>query len=178
MSLFVRTLCIWHWKKSWTGFEIDCADFNCQFSAIFFSTACRLIIIFNHNLVIFKKDNHTFFKKSLPKVIFCPSFWEKPWTIAWWQFFFFGVFACLQVDRTEVIRSSSGPVFSKIFLVDYYFEEVQRLRFELHDISSGNNGLRDADFLGAMECTLGQVCFFFFLTFSVPLCTAICRPSL
>ncbi len=64
---------------------------------------------------------------------------------------------CLQVDRTEVIRSSSSPVFSKIFLVDYYFEEVQRLRFELHDISSANNGLRDADFLGAMECTLGQV---------------------
>lgn len=63
----------------------------------------------------------------------------------------------VQVDRTEVIRSSSGPIFSKIFLVDYYFEEVQRLRFELHDISSGNNGLRDADFLGAMECTLGQV---------------------
>lgn len=61
------------------------------------------------------------------------------------------------MDRTEVIRSSSSPVFSKIFLVDYYFEEVQRLRFELHDISSGNNGLRDADFLGAMECTLGQV---------------------
>uniref|UniRef100_A0A8P4JZT3 Copine IVb n=1 Tax=Dicentrarchus labrax TaxID=13489 RepID=A0A8P4JZT3_DICLA len=62
-----------------------------------------------------------------------------------------------EVDRTEVIRSSSSPVFSKIFLVDYYFEEVQRLRFELHDISSGNNGLRDADFLGAMECTLGQI---------------------
>lgn len=76
-------------------------------------------------------------------------------------FFFFPVrvrvYACAQVDRTEVIRSSSGPIFSKIFLVDYYFEEVQRLRFELHDISSGNNGLRDADFLGAMECTLGQV---------------------
>ncbi|TNN85826.1 Copine-4 [Liparis tanakae] len=62
-----------------------------------------------------------------------------------------------EVDRTEVIRSSSMPVFSKILLVDYYFEEVQRLRFELHDISSGNNGLRDADFLGAMECTLGQI---------------------
>uniref|UniRef100_A0A8D0A1K9 Copine IVb n=1 Tax=Sander lucioperca TaxID=283035 RepID=A0A8D0A1K9_SANLU len=62
-----------------------------------------------------------------------------------------------EVDRTEVIRSSSSPVFSKILLVDYYFEEVQRLRFELHDISSGNNGLRDADFLGALECTLGQI---------------------
>uniref|UniRef100_A0A8C5HPH3 Copine-4 n=1 Tax=Gouania willdenowi TaxID=441366 RepID=A0A8C5HPH3_GOUWI len=62
-----------------------------------------------------------------------------------------------EVDRTEVIRSSSSPVFSKIFLVDYYFEEIQRLRFELHDISSGTNGLRDADFLGSMECTLGQI---------------------
>lgn len=63
----------------------------------------------------------------------------------------------LQVDRTEVIRSSIVPVFSKVFTVDYYFEEVQRLRFELHDISSNHNGLKEADFLGAMECTLGQV---------------------
>lgn len=62
-----------------------------------------------------------------------------------------------QVDRTEVIRSSISPVFSKVFTVDYYFEEVQRLRFELHDISSNHNGLKEADFLGAMECTLGQV---------------------
>ncbi len=56
-----------------------------------------------------------------------------------------------------MIRSSSSPVFSKVFTVDYYFEEVQRLRFELHDISSNHNGLKEADFLGAMECTLGQV---------------------
>lgn len=62
-----------------------------------------------------------------------------------------------QVDRTEVIRSSINPVFSKVFTVDYYFEEVQRLRYELHDISSSHNGLKEADFLGAMECTLGQV---------------------
>nr|XP_029514796.1 copine-4-like [Oncorhynchus nerka] len=61
-----------------------------------------------------------------------------------------------EVDRTEVIRSSINPVFSKVFLVDFYFEEVQRLRYELHDISSAHNGLRDTDFLGAMECTLGQ----------------------
>lgn len=56
-----------------------------------------------------------------------------------------------------MIRSSIVPVFSKVFTVDYYFEEVQRLRFELHDISSSHNGLKEADFLGAMECTLGQV---------------------
>ncbi|KAI5629373.1 copine-4, partial [Silurus asotus] len=62
-----------------------------------------------------------------------------------------------EVDRTEVIRSSICPVFSKVFTVDYYFEEVQRLRFELHYISSNHNGLKEADFLGAMECTLGQI---------------------
>ncbi|KAJ8395212.1 hypothetical protein AAFF_G00034140 [Aldrovandia affinis] len=62
-----------------------------------------------------------------------------------------------EVDRTEVIRSSISPVFSKVFTVDFYFEEVQRLRYELHDISSNHNGLKEADFLGAMECTLGQI---------------------
>ncbi|XP_026870743.1 copine-4 [Electrophorus electricus] len=62
-----------------------------------------------------------------------------------------------EVDRSEVIRSSISPVFSKVFTVDYYFEEVQRLRFELHDISNNHNGLKEADFLGAMECTLGQI---------------------
>uniref|UniRef100_F7AUE1 Copine-4 n=1 Tax=Xenopus tropicalis TaxID=8364 RepID=F7AUE1_XENTR len=62
-----------------------------------------------------------------------------------------------EVDRTEIIRTCINPIFSKIFTVDFYFEEVQRLRFEVHDISSNHNGLKDADFLGAMECTLGQI---------------------
>uniref|UniRef100_K7G0S3 C2 domain-containing protein n=1 Tax=Pelodiscus sinensis TaxID=13735 RepID=K7G0S3_PELSI len=61
-----------------------------------------------------------------------------------------------EVDRTEVIRTCINPIFSKLFTVDFYFEEVQRLRFEVHDISSNHNGLKDADFLGGMECTLGQ----------------------
>uniref|UniRef100_A0A8C2AUC3 Copine IVa n=1 Tax=Cyprinus carpio TaxID=7962 RepID=A0A8C2AUC3_CYPCA len=64
---------------------------------------------------------------------------------------------CLQVDRTEVIRSCLNPTFSKVFTLDFYFEEVQRLRYELYDISSSQNGMREADCLGAMECTLGQV---------------------
>ncbi|XP_066547214.1 copine-4 [Amia ocellicauda] len=63
----------------------------------------------------------------------------------------------LEVDRTEVIRSCINPIFSKVFTVDFYFEEVQRLRYEVYDISSNHNGLKDADFLGAMECTLGQI---------------------
>ncbi|XP_056619113.1 copine-4 isoform X1 [Triplophysa dalaica] len=63
----------------------------------------------------------------------------------------------LEVDRTEVIRSCINPTFSKVFTLDFYFEEVQRLRYELYDISSSNNGIREVDCLGAMECTLGQI---------------------
>ena len=71
----------------------------------------------------------------------------------WWVF----SFSLLQVDRTEVIRTCINPVYSKLFTVDFYFEEVQRLRFEVHDISSNHDELKEADFLGGMECTLGQV---------------------
>ncbi|XP_032904571.1 copine-4 [Amblyraja radiata] len=65
----------------------------------------------------------------------------------------------LEVDRTEVIRTCINPVFSKVYTVDFYFEEVQRLRFEVHDIGSNHlhNGVKDAEFLGGMECTLGQI---------------------
>uniref|UniRef100_A0A8C4NR37 C2 domain-containing protein n=1 Tax=Dicentrarchus labrax TaxID=13489 RepID=A0A8C4NR37_DICLA len=64
----------------------------------------------------------------------------------------------MEVDRTEVIRSCVNPTYSKVFTLDFYFEEVQRLRFELYDINnSSHNGLKEADFLGSVECTLGQV---------------------
>ncbi|RMC09361.1 hypothetical protein DUI87_14369 [Hirundo rustica rustica] len=63
-----------------------------------------------------------------------------------------------EVDRSEVIKSNLNPVFAKIFTVDYYFEEVQKLRFEVYD-SHGQAGVgtHDDDFLGGMECTVGQI---------------------
>uniref|UniRef100_A0A8C8BQ91 Copine 7 n=1 Tax=Otus sunia TaxID=257818 RepID=A0A8C8BQ91_9STRI len=63
-----------------------------------------------------------------------------------------------EVDRSEVIKSNLNPVFAKIFTVDYYFEEVQKLRFEVYD-SHGHAGVgtHDDDFLGGMECTVGQI---------------------
>ncbi|XP_061573714.1 copine-4 isoform X1 [Cololabis saira] len=63
----------------------------------------------------------------------------------------------MEVDRTEVLRSCVNPSYSKVFTLDFYFEEVQRLRFELYDINSSHNGLREADVLGSVECTLGQI---------------------
>uniref|UniRef100_W5M929 Copine-7 n=1 Tax=Lepisosteus oculatus TaxID=7918 RepID=W5M929_LEPOC len=63
-----------------------------------------------------------------------------------------------EIDRTEVIKSNLNPVFSKVFTLDYYFEEVQKLRFEVYDIHGHCSiGTRDDDFLGGIECTLGQV---------------------
>uniref|UniRef100_A0A8C5WTE0 Copine 7 n=1 Tax=Laticauda laticaudata TaxID=8630 RepID=A0A8C5WTE0_LATLA len=64
----------------------------------------------------------------------------------------------VEVDRSEVIRSNLNPVFAKVFMVDYYFEEVQKLRFEVYDIHGhGGLGTHDDDFLGGMECTVGQI---------------------
>uniref|UniRef100_A0A8C9VQX8 Copine 7 n=2 Tax=Scleropages formosus TaxID=113540 RepID=A0A8C9VQX8_SCLFO len=63
-----------------------------------------------------------------------------------------------ELDRTEVIKSNLHPVFAKVFTLDYYFEEVQKLRFEVYDIHGTHSiGTRDDDFLGGMECTLGQI---------------------
>ena len=57
-----------------------------------------------------------------------------------------------------MVRSSLHPVFSKVFTLDYYFEEVQKLRFEVYDTRGPSDlGYQDDDFLGGMECTLGQV---------------------
>uniref|UniRef100_A0A8C5HQD2 C2 domain-containing protein n=1 Tax=Gouania willdenowi TaxID=441366 RepID=A0A8C5HQD2_GOUWI len=63
----------------------------------------------------------------------------------------------MELDRTEVIKSNLHPVFAKVFSLDYYFEEVQKLRFEVYDIHGTHSiGTRDDDFLGGVECTLGQ----------------------
>lgn len=73
---------------------------------------------------------------------------------------FKGLKSCVpsQLDRTEVIKSNLHPVFAKVFTLDYYFEEVQKLRFEVYDIHGTHSiGTRDDDFLGGVECTLGQV---------------------
>uniref|UniRef100_A0A8D0N628 C2 domain-containing protein n=1 Tax=Sus scrofa TaxID=9823 RepID=A0A8D0N628_PIG len=64
----------------------------------------------------------------------------------------------VQVDRTEVVRSSLHPMSAKAFTLHYYFEEAQRLRFEVCDTHGpGSLSCQASDFLGAMERTLGQV---------------------
>ncbi|XP_030612091.1 copine-3-like isoform X2 [Archocentrus centrarchus] len=62
-----------------------------------------------------------------------------------------------EIGRTEKIENCLNPKFAKSLVLDYYFEMVQKLRFEVHDIDSENCSLQESDFLGQLECTLGQI---------------------
>lgn len=62
-----------------------------------------------------------------------------------------------ELGRTEMILNCLNPKFAKKFVLDYYFEMVQRLRFCVYDIDNNTYNLDDDDFLGELECTLGQI---------------------
>ncbi|KAJ7993442.1 hypothetical protein DPEC_G00272480 [Dallia pectoralis] len=62
-----------------------------------------------------------------------------------------------EVGRTETVMNCLAPKFAKKFVIDYYFELVQRLKFKVFDIDNKTVDLSDDDFLGELECTLGQV---------------------
>uniref|UniRef100_A0AAR2LL60 C2 domain-containing protein n=1 Tax=Pygocentrus nattereri TaxID=42514 RepID=A0AAR2LL60_PYGNA len=62
-----------------------------------------------------------------------------------------------EVDRTERVKNCLCPKFAKKFVIDYHFEVVQKLRFSLYDIDNKTIDLSDDDFLGELECTLGQI---------------------
>ncbi|XP_061876611.1 copine-3-like isoform X1 [Entelurus aequoreus] len=62
-----------------------------------------------------------------------------------------------ELGRTEMILNCLNPKFTKKFSIDYYFETVQRLKFCLYDIDNNTYDLADDDFLGELQCTLGQI---------------------
>ncbi|XP_064189793.1 copine-3 isoform X2 [Anguilla rostrata] len=62
-----------------------------------------------------------------------------------------------EVGRTERVQNCLAPKFAKKFLIDYYFELMQKLKFAVYDIDNKTIDLGDDDFLGELECTLGQV---------------------
>ncbi|ESN89865.1 hypothetical protein HELRODRAFT_91316 [Helobdella robusta] len=62
-----------------------------------------------------------------------------------------------EIGRTEVIWNTLNPDFVKKFVLDYFFEESQKLKFELYDVDSMSTDLSKHDFLGRMECTLAEI---------------------
>uniref|UniRef100_A0A8D3CDY0 Copine-3 n=1 Tax=Scophthalmus maximus TaxID=52904 RepID=A0A8D3CDY0_SCOMX len=62
-----------------------------------------------------------------------------------------------EYGRTEMILNCLNPKFAKKFVIDYYFEMVQKMKFCVYDIDNNTYDLGDDDFLGELECTLGQI---------------------
>ncbi|XP_072481106.1 copine-6 [Notamacropus eugenii] len=63
----------------------------------------------------------------------------------------------VEVEHTEVIRSCSNPVFSRVLALEYFFEEKQPLQFHVFDAEDGATSPTNDTFLGSAECTLGQI---------------------
>ncbi|XP_054464756.1 copine-8 isoform X1 [Anoplopoma fimbria] len=75
-----------------------------------------------------------------------------------------------EFGRTEVIDNTLNPDFIRKYILDYFFEEKQNLRFDVYDIDSKSPDLAkhvsediflrfrsSADFLGQVYCTLGEI---------------------
>ena len=55
------------------------------------------------------------------------------------------------------MKNSLDPKFAKSIRVDYYFEEVQKVTVAVYDVDNSTPSLSDDDFLGQLDCTIGQV---------------------
>ncbi|XP_066054977.1 copine-1-like [Chamaea fasciata] len=64
----------------------------------------------------------------------------------------------VQLDCTKKIKNCQDPEFCKKLVVDYYFEKVQKLKFSVYDTDNKSFDLNNDDYLGGIECTVGQGC--------------------
>ncbi|KAM3859057.1 copine-8-like [Diretmus argenteus] len=87
-------------------------------------------------------DRDTFSKSDPICVLYTQGIGNKEWR---------------EFGRTEVIDNTLNPDFVRKFILDYFFEERQNLRFDLYDVDSKSANLSKHDFLGQACCTLGEV---------------------
>nr|KAF6473767.1 copine family member 9 [Rousettus aegyptiacus] len=62
-----------------------------------------------------------------------------------------------EFGRTEVIDNTLNPDFVRKFVLDYFFEEKQNLRFDVYNVDSKTNISKPQDFLGQAFLALGEV---------------------
>lgn len=87
-------------------------------------------------------DRDTFSKSDPICVLYTQGMGNKEWR---------------EFGRTEVIDNTLNPDFVRKFILDYFFEERQNLRFDLYDVDSKSANLSKHDFLGQAHVTLGEV---------------------
>ncbi|KAM7169390.1 copine-9-like [Macrochelys suwanniensis] len=62
-----------------------------------------------------------------------------------------------EFGRTEVIDNTLNPDFVRKFVLDYFFEEKQNLRFDVYNVDSKSCNISKHDFLGQALVALGEV---------------------
>ncbi|XP_078110469.1 copine-9-like isoform X2 [Sander vitreus] len=62
-----------------------------------------------------------------------------------------------EFGRTEVIDNTRNPDFVRKFVLDFFFEEKQNLRFDVYNVDSRSCNISKYDFLGQTFCTLGEI---------------------
>ncbi|KAM7317517.1 hypothetical protein ACRRTK_023819 [Alexandromys fortis] len=87
-------------------------------------------------------DRDTFSKSDPICVLYIQAVGNKEWR---------------EFGRTEVIDNTLNPDFVRKFILDYFFEERENLRFDLYDVDSKSPNLSKHDFLGQVFCTLGEI---------------------
>jgi len=61
------------------------------------------------------------------------------------------------LDRTEIIDNNLHPEWEKKFVMQYKFEERQLLKFEVYDSDDNSTNLDNHDFIGSLQCSLGEI---------------------
>lgn len=62
-----------------------------------------------------------------------------------------------ELERTEVQKNTHNTHFNYKSVLFYKFEEYQPLKFEVYDSDSKSKNLKDHDFLGFIEISLGNL---------------------
>ncbi|XP_061113259.1 copine-9-like [Conger conger] len=88
-------------------------------------------------------DMDTFSKSDPVAVLYVQGIGTKEWR---------------EFGRTEVIDNTLNPDFVRKFVLDFFFEEKQNLRFDVYNVDSRSSNIsKHKDFLGQTFCTLGEI---------------------
>ncbi|XP_069045539.1 copine-9 [Lepisosteus oculatus] len=87
-------------------------------------------------------DMDTFSKSDPVVVLYVQGIGTKEWR---------------EFGRTEVIDNTLNPDFVRKFVLDFFFEEKQNLRFDVYNVDSRSSNISKHDFLGQTFCTLGEI---------------------
>uniref|UniRef100_A0AC34RA23 C2 domain-containing protein n=1 Tax=Panagrolaimus sp. JU765 TaxID=591449 RepID=A0AC34RA23_9BILA len=74
-----------------------------------------------------------------------------------------------EIGRTECVKNCLNPEWNTKVVLDYFFEERQRMKFEIYDIDNASQSLSHHDFLGRAECDLAEIVAAPFSTLTLPL---------